>query len=253
VTRLAGQVDVRCTNVECPEQVKRRLEHFAHKGALDIEGLGQMMVEQLVEKGLVKRVDHIYELDEAKLSRLDRMGKKSISNLLNGIEASKKQPLWRLIFGLGIMHIGSTAARELAAHFKTLEAIQGASLEELIRVPNTGEVVATSIRDWFQNPDNISLIKALKRHGLNFGEANRDEVASNSLRGTSWVITGTLSESREVFEELIHRNGGRTTSSVSKKTDYLLVGEDAGSKLEKGRQLGVKIVNEAEFRQLLTR
>jgi len=252
VARLAGQVDVRCTNVECPEQVRRRLEHFAHKGALDIEGLGQMMVEQLVEKGLVKRVDHIYELDEAKLSRLDRMGKKSISNLLNGIEASKKQPLWRLIFGLGITHIGSTAARELATHFKTLEAIQRASLEELIRVPNTGEVVATSIRDWFQNPDNIALIKVLKRHGLNFGEANRDEVASNSLRGTSWVITGTLSESREVFEELIRRNGGRTTGSVSKKTDYLLVGEDAGGKLEKGRQLGVKIVSEAEFRQLVT-
>jgi len=251
VTQLAGQVDVRCTNVECPEQVKRRLEHFAHKGALDIEGLGQMMVEQLVERGLVKRVDQIYELDEAKLSRLDRMGKKSIANLLNGIEASKKAPLWRLIFGLGILHIGSTAARELADHFKSLEALQGASLEELTRVPNTGEVVATSIRDWFQNPDNIALIKALRRHGLNFGEANREEAVSDTLRGTSWVITGTLSESREVFEERIRRNGGRTTSSVSKKTDYLLVGEDAGSKLEKARQLGVKIVNEAEFRQLV--
>ena len=251
VTQLAGQVDVRCTNVECPEQVKRRLEHFAHKGALDIEGLGQMMVEQLVERGLVKRVDQIYELDEAKLSRLDRMGKKSIANLLNGIEASKKAPLWRLIFGLGILHIGSTAARELADHFKSLEALQGASLEELTRVPNTGEVVATSIRDWFQNPDNIALIKALRRHGLNFGEANREEAVSDTLRGTSWVITGTLSESREVFEERIRRSGGRTTSSVSKKTDYLLVGEDAGSKLEKARQLGVKIVNEAEFRQLV--
>jgi DNA ligase (NAD+) len=252
VTRLAGQVDVRCTNVECPEQVKRRLEHFAHKGALDIEGLGQMMVEQLVEKGLVKRVDHIYELDEAKLSQLDRMGKKSISNLLNGIEASKKEPLWRLIFGLGILHIGSTAARELADHFKTMEALQGASLEELTRVPNAGEVVATSIRDWFQNPDNIALIKALKRHGLNFGETDRDEAVSDTLRGTSWVITGTLTESREVFEELIRRNGGRMTGNVSKKTDYLLVGEDAGSKLEKARQLGVKIVDEAEFRQLVT-
>src|ERR1700738_648406 len=162
VTRLEGQVDVRCTNLECPEQVKRRLEHFAYKGALDIEGLGEMMVEQLVAKGLVKRVDHIYELDETKLSRLDRMGKKSISNLLNGIEASKKQPLWRLLFGLGILHVGSTAARELADHFKTLEAIQGASLEELTRVPNTGDVVGASIRDWFQNPDNVALVKALK-------------------------------------------------------------------------------------------
>jgi len=251
VARLAGQVDVRCTNVECPEQVKRRLEHFAHKGALDIEGLGEMMVEQLVEKGLVKRVDHIYELDEAKLSRLDRMGKRSISNLLNGIEASKKQPLWRLLFGLGILHVGSTAARELADRFKTLEALQGASLEELTRVPNTGDVVGTSIRDWFQNPDNIALIKALKQHGLNFGETDRDEAESDTLRGTSWVITGTLRESREVFEELIRRNGGRVTSSVSKKTDYLLVGEDAGSKLERARQLGVKIVDEQTFGQLV--
>jgi DNA ligase (NAD+) len=252
VSRQAGQVDVRCTNVECPEQVKRRLEHFAHRGALDIEGLGEMMVEQLVEKGLVKRVDHIYELDETKLSQLDRMGKKSISNLLKGIEASKKQPLWRLIFGLGILHVGSTAARELADHFKTLEALQGASLEELTRVSNTGEVVGTSIRDWFQHPDNIALIKALKEHGLNFGEAaDRDEPEGDTLHGTSWVITGTLRESREVFEELIRRNGGRVTGSVSKKTNYLLVGEDAGSKLEKARQLKVKIVDEAKFRQLI--
>ena len=248
VTRAAGQVDVRCTNVECPEQVKRRLEHFAHKGALDIEGLGQMMVEQLVGKELVKRVDHIYELDETKLSQLDRMGERSISNLLNGIEASKKQPLWRLIFGLGILHVGSTAAREIAQHFRILEALQGATLEELIRVPNTGEVVATSIRDWFLHPDNIALVEALKRHGLNFGEADRDGTKSDRLRGTSWVITGTLGEPREVFEELIRRNGGRVTGNVSKKTDFLLVGEDAGSKLEKARQLGVKIVDEEGFR-----
>jgi DNA ligase (NAD+) len=250
MTRLAGQVDVRCTNVECPDQLKRRLEHFAHKGALDIEGLGEMMVEQLVGKGLVKRVDHIYELDETKLNQLDRMGKKSISNLLNGIEASKKQPLCRLIFGLGILHVGSTAARELADHFKTLGALQGASLEQLTRVPNTGEVVGTSIRDWFQNLDNIALIKALQEHGLNFGEAGSNEVENDSLGGTSWVITGTLSESREVFEERIRRNGGRVTASVSKKTDYLLAGKDAGSKLEKARQLGVKIVDEGKFQEL---
>jgi DNA ligase (NAD+) len=250
LTRSEGQVDVRCTNVECPEQVKRRLEHFAHKGALDIEGLGEMMVEQLVAKGFVKRMDHIYELDETKLSQLDRMGKKSISNLLNGIEASKKQPLWRLVFGLGILHVGSTAARELADHFKTLTALQGAALEELTRVPNTGDVVSASIRDWFENPDNIALINSLKQHGLNFGEADRDDAESDSLHNTSWVITGTLREAREVYEERIRRNGGRVTGSVSKKTDYLLVGEDAGGKLEKARRLGVKIVDESEFRQL---
>ncbi len=251
VVRLPGQVDVRCPNVECPDQVKRRLEHFAHKGALDIEGLGEMMVDQLVEKGLVRRIDHIYELDEEKLSRLDRMGQKSISNLLEGIEASKKQPSWRLIFGVGILHVGATAARELAVHFKILESLQSASLDQLIRVPNTGEVVGTSIRDWFQNQDNIALIKSLKEHGLNFGEADRNEMGGRALRSTSWVITGTLTEPREVFDELIRRNGGRVTSSVSKKTNYLLAGEDAGSKLDKARQLGIEIVDEGKFREMI--
>jgi DNA ligase (NAD+) len=251
VVRLEGQVDVRCSNVECPVQVKRRLEHFAHKGALDIEGLGEMMVDQLVEKGLVKRVDHIYELDEEKLSLLERMGEKSIGNLLDGIRASKKQPLWRLIFGLGILHVGSTAARELADHFKTLEALQSASRDELTRVPNTGEVVGNSIREWFQNPDNIALIQALRKHGLNFGEADHHETESRALRGSSWVITGTLSEPREVFDELIRRNGGRVTASVSKKTDHLLAGEDAGSKLAKARKLGIDVVDEEKFRKMI--
>lgn len=250
VVRAEGQVDVRCPNVECPEQVKRRLEHFVHRGALDIEGLGQMMVEQLVGKGLVKRVDHIYELDKNKLSRLERMGTKSISNLLAGIEASKAQPLWRLIFGLGILRVGATAARELATHFGKMEALQKASFTDLLRVPNTGEVVAASIRDWFQNPDNIALIKALKRHGLNLGEADRAEAKSETLRGTSWVITGTLSQPREIFEELIRQHGGRAMGSVSKKTDYLLAGEDAGSKLEKAGRLGIRVLTEKEFREM---
>ena len=250
VSRVEGQVDIRCTNVECPEQVRRRLQHFAHRGAMDIEGLGEMMVGQLVENGFVKRVDHIYALDENNLGRLERMGKKSISNLLAGIEASKRQPLWRLIFGLGILHVGSTAARELSVHFGRMEALQNASFAELVRVPNTGEVVAASIRDWFQNPDNIALIKALKEHGLNFGEVDRSEAKSETLRGTTWVITGTLSQPREMFEELIRQHGGRATGSVSKKTNFVLAGEDAGSKLEKARQLGIRIVTEKEFREM---
>jgi DNA ligase (NAD+) len=179
------------------------------------------------------------------------MGDKSISNLLNGINASKKRPLWRLIFGLGILHVGATAARELADHFHTLEALQNASLEELIRAPNTGEIVSRSIRDWFDNPDNIALVKALKHHGLNFGESDPRENQGQALRSTTWVITGTLSEQREVFEELIRRNGGRVASSVSKKTNYLLAGEEAGSKLEKARALGVQIVDEDEFREMI--
>jgi len=132
-----------------------------------------------------------------------------------------------------------------------MEALQCASLDELIRVPNTGEVVGTSIRDWFLNRDNIALIKALKAHGLNFGEADRKGTEGHALSGTSWVITGTLSEPREVFEELIRRSGGRSTSSVSKKTNYLLAGEDAGSKLDKARQLGIEIVDEGKFREMI--
>ena len=251
VSRSAGQVDLRCTNVECPEQVRRRLEHFAHKGALDIEGLGEMMVKQLVENRLVKRIDHIYELSVEKLSGLARMGAKSVANLLSGIEASKRQPLWRLIFGLGIPHVGATASRELAEPFSTLDKLKTASVEELLRVQNTGEIVAQSIHQWFKDPDNVALIEALRRHGLNFGRAEYREPASNKLADTTWVITGTLTEPREVFAELIRQNGGRLGSSVTRKTDYLLVGEAAGSKLDKARNLGVKAINESEFREMI--
>jgi DNA ligase (NAD+) len=250
VTQLPGQIDLRCTNVECPEQVKRRLEHFAHRGAMDIEGLGEALVTQLVEQGLVKRVDYIYALDEAALSGLERMGKKSIQNLLEAIEASKKQPLWRLIFGLGILHVGATAARELADFFGTLDALRDASVEELQRAPNTGEIVARSIKDWFSDPNNRALFDALRKHGLNFG-SGKEEQLDDKLVGTTWVITGTLSEPREAFADLIRRHGGRLTSSVSGKTNFLLAGTDAGNKLDKARGLGLRVVNEEEFRRLI--
>jgi len=250
VTQVPGQVDLRCTNVECPEQVKRRLEHFAHRGAMDIEGFGEAMVAQLVERGLVKRVDHIYALDETTLSRLERMGKKSVRNLLEAIDASKKQPLWRLIFGLGILHVGATAARELADFFRTLDALRSASLEELEKAPNTGEIVARSIKDWFSDPDNLALIEALRKHGLNFG-GDKETQVDDKLVGTTWVITGTLSQPREIFADLIRKHGGRMTSSVSGKTNFLLAGADAGSKLDKARGLGVRVVNEEEFRRLV--
>jgi DNA ligase (NAD+) len=252
VSRLEGQIDLRCTNVECPEQVKRRLEHFAHKGAMDIEGLGIAMVAQLVEHGLVRRVDHIYRLREEDLQGLERMGKKSVENLLRAIESSKSQPFWRLLFGLGILHVGATAARELAEYFGSIDALQKASLESLKKAPNTGEVVAQSIWEWFRHPDNAALIEALRGHGLNFGTKEEEQSKSDRLAGTTWVITGTLSEPRESLGELIRSHGGKITSTVSKKTDCLLVGEEAGSKLEKARSLGVKIISEAEFRKLIS-
>jgi DNA ligase (NAD+) len=252
VSRLEGQIDLRCPNVECPEQVKRRLEHFAHKGAMDIEGLGVAMVAQLVEHGLVRRVDHIYRLRAEDLQGLERMGKKSVENLLRAIESSKSQPFWRLLFGLGILHVGATAARELAEYFGSVDALQKASLESLKKAPNTGEVVAQSIWEWFRNPDNAALIEALRGHGLNFGTEDGEQSKSDRLAGTTWVITGTLSEPRESLAELIRSHGGKITSTVSKKTDYLLVGEEAGSKLEKARTLGVKAISEAEFRKLIS-
>jgi DNA ligase (NAD+) len=251
VSRTEGQIDLRCTNVECPEQVKRRLEHFAHKGALDIEGLGIAMVAQLVERGLVRRVDHIYRLRAEDLAALERMGEKSVSNLLEAIESSKSRPFWRLLFGLGILHVGATAARELAEYFGNLDNLRNASLEDLKKAPNTGEVVAQSIWDWFRHPDNAALIEALRGHGLNFGTKEAEEPKSDRLAGSTWVITGTLSRPREELAEMIRSHGGKVTSSVSKKTDYLLVGEEAGSKLEKARLLGVKTVSEEEFGALL--
>ncbi len=252
VSRVEGQVDLRCTNVECPDQVKRRLEHFAHKGAMDIEGLGEAMVAQLVEHGLVRRVDHIYRLREQDLEGLERMGNKSVANLLRAIESSKSQPFWRLLFGLGILHVGATAARELAEYFGNLDALQKASLESLKKAPNTGEVVGQSIWEWFHNPDNMALIQALRDHGLNFGTREAELPKSDRLAGSTWVITGTLSEPREVLAELIRSHGGKVIGTVSKKTDYLLVGEEAGSKLEKAKSLGVKTLAEAEFRKLIS-
>jgi len=251
VSRVEGQVDFRCTNVECPVQVKRRVEHFAHKGAMDIEGLGEAMVAQLVEHGLVRRVDHIYRLQEKDLESLERMGKKSIANLLRAIESSKSQPFWRLLFGLGIMHVGATAARELGEYFGSLDALQKASLESFKKAPNTGEVVAQSIWEWFRDPDNQALIEALRGHGLNFGNKGTEEPKSDRLADSTWVITGALSEPREVLADLIRSHGGKVSSTVSKKTDYLLVGEEAGSKLDKARSLGVKTISEAEFRKLI--
>lgn len=252
VLREEGQVAVRCTNPSCEAQLRRRLEHFAVRGAMDIEGLGESSVGQLVDAGLVRDIPQIYELKPEPLLALERMGEKSVANLLEGIEVSKTRPLWRLLFGLGILHVGATAARKLAEKFHTMEALRAASEEELQATQDVGEVMAKSIRQWFSNPKVEELLAKLKAAGLNFGE--RDEHAGSAdgpFKGTTWVLTGTLSVHRDEAAELIRQAGGTVTSSVSKKTTYLLAGEEAGSKLDKATKLGVKIVSEAEFRALL--
>jgi DNA ligase (NAD+) len=252
VVKDEGQVAIRCVNAQCPAQLKRRIEHFASRGAMDIEGLGEAMVEQLVSRGLVREVSDIYSLTTEQLSALERMGEKSVANLLRAIDQSRQQPLWRLLFGLGILHVGVSAARALADAFPNLEALMAATPEELQRIPDVGEVVGASIAQFFQEEHNREMIDQLRAAGLHLTSEGRKLPASDSkITGTTWVITGTLSQPRDEIAELIVQHGGKVSGSVSKKTSFLLAGEEAGSKLEKARKLGIKIITEAEFRKVL--
>ena len=252
VVKDEGQVAVRCINSRCPAQLKRKIEHFASRGAMDIEGLGEMMVEQLVGKDLVHDVSDIYELTAEKMSILERMGEKSIGNLLEAIESSKKRPLWRLIFGLGILHVGVSASRVLADHFRSLKKLMEAPVDELQRIPDVGEVVAQSIHQFFQEKQNRKIIERLEKLGVRPQiEPRRTQMAGSPFAGSTWVITGTLSQPREEIAEMIIQRGGKVSESVSKKTTYVLAGEAAGSKLEKAKQLGVRVIDETEFRKML--
>jgi DNA ligase (NAD+) len=198
-------------------------------------------------------VSDIYKLTAERLAVIPRTGAKSIENLLAGIEASKSRPLWRLIFGLGILHVGATGARDLAQHFHTVEPMMNAAEDELQRIPNVGEIMGGTIFAFFRDEHNRALIERLKAAGLNMGERDPRHVpaANAPLAGTTWVITGALSEEREAIAETIRKHGGKVSGSISKKTSYLLAGEEAGSKLAKAQTLGVKTVSEPEFRQMI--
>ena len=242
---------LRCTNPQCSAQVKRRVQHFAHRGAMDIEGMGESLVEQLVDRGLVKDIADIYGLTMERLLTLDRMAKKSAQNILDGIEASKKRDLWRLIFGLGILHVGAGSGRALSEHFSSLDAVASASEEELKRINDVGDVVAASVASWFRVPENKDRIEKLRGYGLQFASSGRAaSAATGPFLDKSFVITGTLSKSRDEVAEFIRQHGGKIASSVSKKTDYLVAGEEAGSKLAKAQQLGVRIVTESQLMEL---
>ena len=250
VSKDEDQVALRCPNHDCPEQIKRRLEHFTSRGAMDIRGLGEQVVAQLVDAGLVRDPADLYQLDALQLTRLERQGAKSIDNLLKALQDSKQQPPWRLLFGLGIRHVGATAARTLIDFFGSLDKLANATSEELLQCEDVGAAVATSLRDWFQDPRQQVLLARLRDAGLTFVQ-RQVEPASDSLAGTTWVLTGTLSQPREIFAELIRSHGGKVSSSVSAKTSYLLAGEEAGSKLEKARKFGVTILDETAFHALL--
>jgi DNA ligase (NAD+) len=243
---------VRCINPDCPAQIRRRIEHFAARGAMDIEGLGEAMVDQLVTAGLVETLPDVYALKSDEVSALERMGEKSTANLLGAIEGSKTQPLWRLLFGLGIMHVGSSVARKLADKFHMLDKIAAASIAELESTEDVGEIVAREIHNFFRLPHNKKLVETLRDRGLNFGERDqRTAPESQELAGEIWVITGTLSRPRDEIAELIRKHGGNVSGSVSKKTSYVLAGEEAGSKLDKATSLGVPVIDEKTFRDRL--
>ncbi len=243
-------VVIRCPNPHCPEVLKRRIEHFVSRGAMDISGLGESVVAQLVDLRLVRDVADLYALNELLLARLDRIGTKSIDNYLKAIDTSKKQDPWRLVFGLGILHVGAGGARKLLEHFGSIDAIAAASVEDLTQCPDIGGIVAPSIHAWFRESENVALLQRLREAGLNFTQTTV-EAASEKLAGTTWVITGTLSQDRETIADTIRSHGGKISSSVSGKTSYVLAGEEAGSKLDKATKLGVKVLSEPEFRAMI--
>lgn len=250
VSRDEELVVIRCPNPHCPEQVKRRIEHFVHRGAMDIRGLGESVVAQIVDHKLVSDPADLYDLNELLLARLERMGTKSIDNMLKAIAESKTQPPWRIIFGLGILHVGASSARTLLEHFSSIEKVAEASVEELTQCPDIGGTVAPSIHGWFRDPHNQKLLSRLKAAGLTFAQ-RETALASDKLASTTWVITGTLGKPREEIAEIIRANGGKVSGSVSAKTTYLLAGDEAGSKLDKATKLGVKVIDEAAFNEML--
>ena len=238
---------LRCGNPECPAQVRGRLEHWCARAAMDIEGGGEVLVSQLVVKGLARDVADLYRLELATLAGLERMGEKSARNVLDGLQVSKSRDLWRLLFGLGILHVGAGVAKALARHFGVLDAIAAATREQLMEAEDVGEVIADSVHSWFQTPRNRELVERLRAEGLNFGTP-LSASAPRPWAGKTFVLTGTLPTlSREQATARIETLGGKVSSSVSKKTDFVVAGEEAGSKLEKAQKLGVQILDEAAF------
>jgi DNA ligase (NAD+) len=253
VERDPGGVYYRCTGVNCPAQLKERLRFYASRNAMDIEGLGWALVEQLVDSGLVKSIPQAYDLTLEQLVELERMGKKSAENLLKGIQASKDRGLAGVLTGLAIRHVGEHVAELLARHFGDVGKLQEASLEELSRIEGIGPVLAESVFKFFHTPDGRQVIKELEARGVKLREAERPKRQGGAdLTGKAFVVTGTLEGySREEIEELIRDLGGKTTGSVSKKTSFVVAGEKAGSKLDKARELGVPVLTEGEFNTMI--
>lgn len=253
VVRFEGEVASKCTGVACPAQLKRGIIHFASRDAMDIEGLGPAVVNQLVEKGLVGDAADLYFLKAEDLASLERLGEKSSKNLVGFIEGSKKNPLAKLIFALGIPFVGSRTAKILSEHFQELDNLMNASYEELITIPEIGSKIAQSVIMFFKQDQTKVLLEKLKRAGINIQTSEKEQSIEDKLfHGLTFVLTGTLENyTRKQAQEIIENLGGRVSSAVSSKTDYVLAGSEPGSKLEKAKELGIKIINEEQFESMV--
>ena len=254
VARDEDQADIRCINSACPAQFERLLEHFASRGAMDIEGLGEKLAKELARQDLVSNVADIYTLRDRKdnLLAMERMAEKRAQNLLDAIEISKSQPLSRLIFALGIIGVGSEIAETLARELRTLPDLLQADEEKLTDIEGIGPILAKSVREWSQNEANIRLVQQLQDHGLTIEDDSPEPVADHPIKGKIFVITGKLdSFSRTEAANAVKALGAKSTGSVSKKTDYLVAGTDAGSKLESAIRLEVPVLNEDQFKDIL--
>ena len=251
VVRTEGEVDYRCVNANCPAKLRETILHFASRGVMSIDGMGDALVNQLTERGLVKNVADIYKLTKADFLSLERMGEKSAQNILNEIERSKQLPLERVIYGLGIRMVGERTAQFLAEHFGSMEELEKAGVEELQNVNEVGPRIAESIVEFFAIAANRKLVERLRDAGLTLTGQKKER--GTQLAGKTFVLTGTLARfTRDEAKKMIEDAGGKVTGSVSKKTDYVVAGADAGSKLEKAKELGVKVIGEDKMGDLLT-
>ncbi len=242
-----------CPNSDCPAQLRGHLEHWCARGAMDIEGGGEVLVRQLVQSGLVRDVADLYSLKLGEVANLERMGEKSAQNFLDGVIASKSRDAWRVLYGLGILHVGTGASKSLCKHFPLLDDIFAASAEQLMEAEDIGEVIAKSLTQWYSDSHNKNLVERLRKAGLSFkSELYKPRAAAGPLAGKTFVLTGTMPNlKREEAAAKIEAAGAKVSGSVSKKTDFVVAGMEAGSKLDKANALGVKVIDEAELLKML--
>jgi len=252
VVREDGEAAHRCTGINCPAQRYRNIVHFVSRNAMDIDGLGPSIIEKMLDYSMIQTAADLYYINESDIADMDKLGKKSAQNLINSLEKSKSNPLHRLINALGIRHIGEKAAKILANEYKTLDNLRSATFEDLINIEDIGATMAQSVIDYFENEQNNVFIERLENAGVHCIEEAKDTGTENKFAGMTFVLTGTLSKyKRSEAGAIIESLGGKTSSSVSKKTTYVLAGEEAGSKLDKANKLGVTVITEDEFEDMI--